>query len=97
MFRVLKKSLYIIFEREGKNDGLVSVRSQRWDKELVAKDGRKKVITQHSFPMPVDHLNELGWWDLNELKRARWWRRGLIRDKKAYETRIKEVYLKIAR
>ncbi len=97
VFRLLQKSFDIIFEKEGENDGLVSVRSQRWEKELVAEDGRKKVITQHPFPVPADHLNELGWWDLNELKRARWWRRGLVREKRAYETRIKDVYLKIAR
>ena len=49
-----------------RNDGLVTVSSQKWKKELVASDGTPKPVAQNEFPFPADHLNEVGWWDLQE-------------------------------
>lgn len=60
-FLPLQPSWSIIQEREGANDGLVPVSSQRWQPEL--KGGtRVKRVEQHDVPVPADHLNELGWW-----------------------------------
>jgi len=55
VFGPLKLSWLIIREREGDNDGFVSVTSARWNDEY--------------FVPPVldaDHLNEIGWWDISE-------------------------------
>ena len=85
-----------IFEQAGENDGLVPVSSQLWTNELVAADGTVKQIAQRPFPVPVDHFNELGWWDLQELSGSRWWRLNLRKEKRAFETAVKEAYLHIA-
>ncbi len=97
IFTPLKHSWAIIFEAEGPNDGLVPVSSQRWTEELVSDDGVVKQIRQHDFPVPADHLNQIGWWDLAELRRFAWWRVNAFRQKRQYESAIKDVYLKIAR
>jgi triacylglycerol lipase len=97
IMRLLKESHQFILEADGKNDGLVSVSSQLWVSELVAADGAIKQIRQRPFPLPVDHLNETGWWDLQELSGTRWWRRNLRKEKRAFETAVKEAYLHIAR
>ncbi len=47
----------IIEKAEGENDGLVSVQSAQWKERYF-----KGIIED------VDHLNELGWWDTNELQ-----------------------------
>jgi triacylglycerol lipase len=55
VFTPLKLSWLIIQDREGDNDGFVSVASARWSDEY--------------FVPPVldaDHLNEIGWWDISE-------------------------------
>lgn len=52
---------------EGESDGIVSRSSQAWEPELVSRDGRRKRVEQLSFPMPADHLNEVGLWDPAEL------------------------------
>jgi triacylglycerol lipase len=94
IFSLLQLSWKIIFEREGANDGLVSRASQRWKDKLVG-DGITKPIPQKDFPISADHLNEIGWWDWNQLKMKHtfiptifyaWW----------YEKKIKDVYLEIA-
>jgi triacylglycerol lipase len=96
VFFPLQPACQIIQEREGDNDGLVSVKSQRWKQVLEGSDGTTKRVEQHEFPVPADHLNELGWWDLNEIGTAGWkvlWHRGEV---KRYEQAIRNVYLKIA-
>lgn len=63
--------------------------------ELVADDGSSKKIVQKRFPIQVDHLNEVGWWDLNEI-----WGDGAFNkldSRTNYELAIKQVYLDIAR
>jgi triacylglycerol lipase len=56
-FALLRPSHRIISRSEGENDGLVSVTSARWtDNGLPA--ARFEAI---DFPMPADHINEVGW------------------------------------
>jgi triacylglycerol lipase len=77
IFWPLKISWRIIHDQEGDNDGLVSVQSARW------KDAY--------FVPPVleaDHLNLLGWWDVDEFFGGE--------SREELETRIKKVYLDIA-
>lgn len=85
----------IIKKEEGDNDGLVSLTSQAWQAELAGADGKRKQIVQKKFPVPADHLNEVGWWDLNELHGARTLLSLGARER--YETSIREVYRDIAR
>lgn len=87
----------IIQEREGENDGLVGFKSQMWNKRLVASDGASKRIRQNRFPILADHMDQIGWWNLNEIHKAGWWNLAAMRRKAKYETLIKNIYLKIAR
>ena len=52
---------------EGDSDGIVPRSSQAWAPAIVSTDGRSKQIEQLSFPIPADHLNEVGLWDPGEL------------------------------
>ncbi len=83
----LQPSWQIIQDREGENDGLVPVRSQLWCAEL-AGDGKRKAVGQHRFPLPADHFNQVGWWDIRE------WLAG--QGPAGYEAAIQAVYLRIA-
>lgn len=96
MFIPLVPSWLLIRTQEGRNDGLVPVRSQQWVTELVASDGTTKQIAQHEFPLPADHLNQVGWWDLAEAVNPLFG--GSLHKQKAnYEMQIKNIYLDIAR
>jgi len=97
LFGPLQRPYDIIAAQEGDNDGLVSMQSQLWTSQLVADDGTVKPVHQFRFPLPADHLNEIGWWDVHELCRANWWRLNLLREKRRFETAVKNVYLTIAR
>jgi hypothetical protein len=44
----------------------------------------------------ADHLNEVGWWDLNEMREIDWWKTSIVTAIRNYELRIKNVYLDIA-
>lgn len=55
-FFLLKASHRIIAEREGENDGLVSVQSAVWRQEYF-----------QGALNATDHLNELGWWDPDQV------------------------------
>jgi triacylglycerol lipase len=96
VFTPLQKSWDIINDSEGPNDGLVSVTSQLWQSRLVTTQGTVKPIEQKRFPMGADHLNEIGWWDLNEMREVDWWRTSIFTAVRDYELRIKNVYLDIA-
>ncbi len=96
IFLPLQLGWALLETKEGANDGLVSVTSQAWCSQLVAGDGTTKTIRQHQFPFPVDHLNECGWWDPNELQAGTDWAT-LPKQVDAFESQIKEVYLEIAR
>lgn len=95
VFAPLQRAWRVIDEREGANDGLVSVKSQAWQSRLVAADGTEKIVSQHRFPISADHLNEVGWWDLNQLHHFDW-RQSIFRAAFEYEARIKNIYLAIA-
>lgn len=101
-FIFLQPSWDIIKKEEGDNDGLVSLTSQAWQPEVVSSDGKsRKKIVQKKFAdssgnlIPADHLNEIGWWDLNELHDVKIMKEAGSRDK--YEKKVKEVYRDIAR
>jgi len=95
VFAPLVPGWIIVREAEGKNDGLVSVRSQRWVRELVASDGKRKTVAQNEFPFPADHLNEVGWWDPEESINPLFGG-DLIHQALAFEERVRNLYLKIA-
>ncbi len=95
IFAPLQRAWRVIDEREGANDGLVSLTSQAWQSHLTASDGTVKIIAQHRFPISADHLNEVGWWDLNQL-RAHDWRTSIFRAAQENEAQIKDIYLAIA-
>ncbi len=88
VFLPLQPSWFIINKKEGENDGLVSIKSQHWKNELIGTNGHRKKVKQLQFPVPADHLNQIGWWDTQEddsVKMAE------------YEGKIKDIYLQIAR
>ncbi|HEX8475574.1 MAG TPA: alpha/beta fold hydrolase [Pyrinomonadaceae bacterium] len=94
-FIFLQASWDIIKKAEGDNDGLVPLTSQAWQSEIVGDDGRRKKVHQKQFPVKADHLNEVGWWDLNELHGVKTLAPFGARER--YETSIKEIYRDIAR
>jgi triacylglycerol lipase len=96
VFLPLQVSWFIINHNEGENDGLVSVKSQQWASELIANNGTRKSIEQFRFPVPADHLNQVGWWDPQETNPVI----GLLNPEKQieeYESKIKNIYLQIAK
>jgi triacylglycerol lipase len=95
IFAPLIPAWVIVRDTEGANDGLVSLNSQRWSRELVANDGSRKPIIQHDFPFPADHLNEVGWWDLEEVINP-FFPGNLLKQKLDYELRVRNLYLEIA-
>ncbi len=96
MFLPLFPSWAFIRGFEGRNDGLVPVRSQKWESELVAADGTRKPIAQNEFPFPADHLNQCGWWDLSEALNPVI-HGTLSQQRNNYELKVKNLYLEIAR
>lgn len=56
VFNALKLSYYIIERKGGDNDGLVTVASAKW------RDRYFKEVIENA-----DHLNELGWWDADQI------------------------------
>ena len=56
VFSLLKGAFKIIQRKEGENDGLVSVRSAHWRDTYF-----QETINE------TDHLNEIGWWDPDQL------------------------------
>jgi triacylglycerol lipase len=96
VFLPLIPSWIFIQEHEGRNDGLVSFRSQQWKKELIASDGTRKPIIQKEFPFPADHLNEVGWWDPQEAVNPILGFASIFKQAASYENKVKEIYLEIA-
>lgn len=97
IFLPLQPAWEIIQATEGDNDGLVPRTSQQWQSELTDGDGIRKRVRQHVFPVSADHLNEIGWWDLQQLEMSDLFHNILPVIVKNYEDNIKNVYLKIAR
>jgi triacylglycerol lipase len=56
VFDALKLPFYIIEKHEGENDGLVSVKSAKWQDRYF-----------NGTIDNTDHLNELGWWEPGQL------------------------------
>jgi triacylglycerol lipase len=96
VFTPLIASWLIIREQEGRNDGLVSVRSQQWARELIANDGTRNPIVQRDFPFPADHLNEIGWWDPEEVINPLFSGVSIVKQALNYEQRVRDLYLQIA-
>lgn len=96
VFRLLQPSWDIINDAEGENDGLVPCSSQLWQAELTGGNGGRKKIAQHSFPVSADHLNEIGWWDMNQLNTPNILHSNWFTIVRNYENSIKDVYLGIA-
>jgi triacylglycerol lipase len=96
VFAPLQPSWQLVFDEEGENDGLIPAHSQAWTDLLVSDDGLTKRVAQYHFPFPADHLNQLAWWDLEELTTFHWWRLSLIREKNRYENAVRNIYLQIA-
>jgi hypothetical protein len=94
-FAPLKPSWDVIHEAEGENDGLVSLTSQAWQPEIVGDGGAVSRVEQKQFPVPADHLNEVGWWDLSELHGDGPFNR--LGARGDYEAAIRNVYLDIAK
>jgi triacylglycerol lipase len=95
VFFLLKLSWDLINLAEGANDGLVPLTSQQWHRNLIAPNGTSKIVKQVAFQVPVDHLNEVGWWDPSEGIVVQ----GLIHSIEQvtnYERQIKDIYLSIA-
>jgi len=95
MFLPLVPSWFFIRHNDGRNDGLVSVRSQQWKSDLVAADGTIKSVVQREFPLAADHLNQVGWWDWQEAVNPLFGG-SFINQKTNYEGQIKNIYLGIA-
>ncbi len=97
VFAPLQPAWKIISDAEGENDGLVSRTSQLWESELADGFGARKQIHQHDFPVSADHLNEIGWWDLNQLQLSDLFHTNLLKTVMNYESSVKNVYLDIAK
>ncbi|MDQ3180030.1 MAG: alpha/beta fold hydrolase [Acidobacteriota bacterium] len=95
MFLPLVPSWFFIRSIEGRNDGLVPVKSQQWKSELIAQDGTRKSVVQKEFPLAADHLNQVGWWDWQEVVNPLFGG-SFINQKMNYEGQIKNIYLAIA-
>jgi len=95
-FPPFQKTWQITYEHEGDNEGLVSVKSQKWGDRLVGKNGVVKMIRQHEFPVAADHVNQMGWVHWSGFHKTELWKQELWKGKRQYETTIKNVYLKIA-
>lgn len=85
-----------IMEHHGENDGLIPADSQRWTGQLRSADGTEKKVVQKDFPFPVDHLNQIGWWDWQE-REDFFELEDPLRQKRDFEKKVKNVYLDIAR
>src|SRR5689334_19387592 len=96
VFLPLAQSWIFIRDHAGRNDGLVPVTSQAWKRELIANDGSRKPIEQREFPLPADHLNEVGWWDPGEAVNPQKLGQSLFKQRDDYERQIRDVYLQIA-
>jgi len=96
VFLPFQPSWKLINEHEGINDGLVCVTSQKWVNQIKSNN-RVKQIRQKRFPIDADHMDQIGWWNLNDFHKAGWWNMTALHDKNKHEEIIKNVYLKIAK
>lgn len=71
--------------------------SQQWKPELIAGDGTRKKIKQKEFPIPADHLNQVGWWDPQEVLNPAKILQNVFKQAAEFEATVRNVYLEIAR
>jgi triacylglycerol lipase len=95
-FFPFQKTWQVTYDQEGDNDGLVSVTSQHWEERLLAKNGATKLIKRYDFPVPADHVNQMGWVHHTGLFKTASRNGQPWKEKKQYNLIIKNVYLKIA-
>lgn len=95
IFFPIRFSGNIIDHEEGPNDGMVALSSQLWKPHLTGKNATKN-ITQHLVPFPADHINQVGWWDINELSGSVMNRLKQLYNRKQFEKQVKRCYLKMA-
>jgi triacylglycerol lipase len=95
-FWPFQRTWQITFDHEGDNEGLVSVESQKWEPQLAGKNGAVKIIPQHDFPVPADHVNQMGWWHRTGFRQREVLNEKILREKKQYELMIRNIYLKMA-
>jgi len=96
VFAPLIPSWILVRDQEGRNDGLVTLRSQKWTKELIGEDGTRKPVQQFDFPFQADHLNEVGWWDPEEVINPLFGGGSIVKQALNYEERVRDFYLQIA-
>ncbi len=96
IFPPFKPASIYLNKFEGKNDGLISVKSQAWDKELVDDKGVTKQINQTKLLFRADHLDQIGWPDFRLLQKNSFWNLKVYNEKKLLESKIRNVYLKMA-
>jgi triacylglycerol lipase len=96
VFAPLSLSWKFISDHAGENDGLVPLTSQQWQRELIASDGTRKPVAQKRFPVPADHLNQVGWWDPQEALNPNLKLKEILKQPADYERKIRDVYLEIA-
>ena len=53
--------------RDGRNDGLVGLDSQKWEPVFAKSAGAIK-FEQREFPVPAGHLNQVGYWTPSQLR-----------------------------
>jgi triacylglycerol lipase len=92
----LRPAWDIVHKNEGENDGLVSVRSQLWTKELHGPAGIRKPIEQIEFPFPADHFNQTGWWDPSKRNRDKSLT-DITDSISEFEGKIQQMYLDLVR
>lgn len=85
IFAPLQFSWFVIHGSEGANDGLVPLASARWRDAFVFRE------------IDADHLNQVGWWDPNELGRRFFPSLSAARrSRKDIEGGIRALYVEIA-
>ena len=62
----------------------------------MAKNGATKTIRQYDFPMPADHVNQMGWVHRTGLFTTKAWNWHIWQEKRRAELAIKDIYLQIA-
>ena len=92
----LRPSWNIVYDHEGENDGMVSVKSQLWTKVLHGPDGLRKPVEQIEFPFPADHFNQTGWWDPSKRDREKSLT-ALTDSISEFEDKVRQIYLELAR
>ena len=104
-WKIINEAEQRVEGRDGRNDGLVGLASQKWGPGFAGSAGKIK-FEQREFPVPADHLNQVGYWTPSQLRgklRAAggWnplaWLKALLNAPREYENQIKGVYEAIAK